>query len=675
MRLWLLWLAVCCVGHVGAMTLERTDLRVDLGAEIELLEDPGAEFDLDAVRSPAFEQQFRRVPSSGEALNLGFTASAYWLRLRLQRAPDAPEQWLLEIPYTNLDYVDGYVPGQPAVLTGTRRPLSSRPFRERYFVFPLALSTTEQTVYLRVSSDNALIVPLRIWQPDARLQSEGNALLLQYLYYGGLLALLVHNLLLGFSLRDRRFFLYALYALPLGLGMLAGNGLGRVLLWPDSYAFDEIAQSCLLGLAGGMAMLFAREFLQTRARLSRIDSLMKAIAAVFLLLSVLLVASLWWPVPVSWLNQLMFIAGVVMGPLVLFVSAREYWLGQHGARFFLLSWVVLWCGVLVASLHAFGWLPTNVLTAYAIQLSSVCEMLLLSLALAEIIHAERRAREAAQLQALQASRRSEERLEAAVTKRTAELQVNARQLRERGEQLEHALAIEKQVLTQYVRFGSMISHEFRNPLAVIDSQVRLLRKEKQQGIDATERRLSVVSRAVERLVSMFDQWLKSDRLGQSLQEIAPHPIPLRPWLEHLVEGLYCLSEHRIELQLAPGVEQVLADDHLLEIALGNLVQNASKYAPAGSLIMLQTRQRPGQIGIAVTDQGPGIAPEHQQVVFEDFYRVQPEGRVHGLGLGLSIVQRIVQAHGGELVLESALDHGCCFCIWLPAYGVGQDEKR
>lgn len=662
-KLWLFLLAACWTTGVGAITLQRADLRVDLGSAIELLADPRGEFDIDTVRGPEFEGRFQPVASSGDALNLGFTGTTYWLRLRLQRAPDAPERWLLEIPYTSLDYIDGYVPGQPTVLTGTRRPLSSRPFRERYFVFPIALTTAEQSVYLRVSSNNALTVPLRIWQPDARLKSEGDALLLQYLYCGGLLALLTYNLLLAISLRDRRFLLYALYALPMGLGLFAGNGLGRVLLWPDSYAFDEIAQSCLLCLAGGMAMLFAREFLQTRVRLPRIDRLMLAISASFFLFSALLMASLWLPLPVVWLNQLMFIAAVLMSALVLLVSAREYWLGQRGAHFFLLSWAVLWLGVLVASLRAFGWLPTNVLTAYAIQLSSVAEMLLLSLALAEIIHAERRAREQAQVQALDASHRAGERLEADVRQRTAELRVKA-------EQLECSLATEQQVLAQYVRFGSMISHEFRNPLAVIDSQLRLLGKEYEQGMDRLPERLQVVQRAVRRLATMFDQWLKSDRLGQSLQEISPHVIPLRDWLEHLVEGLYCLSEHHIELILEPGVEQIVGDDHLLEIALGNLVENASKYAPAGTPICLQTRSQPGQVGICVIDQGPGIAQEHQQAVFEAFYRVQPEGRVRGMGLGLQIVQRIALAHGGELTLDSKPDAGCCFCIWLPAQSAG-----
>jgi signal transduction histidine kinase len=661
----LIVLIVFWAGTAAAVTLQRDTLHRGLGAHIEVLEDPRADLDIDAVRSPAFNDRFKPARLSGDAINLGFAGTTYWLRLRLQRTPDAPERWLIELPYVPIKYVDFYVEGLPPVLTGMRRPLSSRPLRDRYFVLPLNLATDEQTVYLRLSSNYPLILPLHIWQPDARAYSEGNALLMQYLYYGCLLALIVYNLMLSLLLRDRRFLLYVLYALPLGFGILAGNGLGRMLLWPESSVFDGIAQSCLLGFAGVMGTAFAREFLQTRVRSPRLDRVLMLTAGVLGLLSALLLASVWWDLPVIWINQMVFVTGACMGLLVLLVSVREYWLRQRGAGLFLLGWAIFWSGVLVGSLRGFDVLPTNIFTTYSIQISSTFEMMVFSIALAELVRVERRARERAQTEAYQASLRAGERLDAEVRLRTAELNHSSDQLRERGRQLEEALLNEQQVLAQYVRFGSMISHEFRNPLAVIDSQVQLLDKERAQGHDSIDERLPVIRGAVSRLSFMFDQWLASDRLSRSLNDIAPHPVPLREWLEHVIDGLYWISEHRVEVHFDPQVRHINADDHLLEIALSNLIENASKYSPSGTLIRIETRWRPGQAGIAVIDQGPGIALEHQQAVFTDFYRVQPEGSVRGMGLGLSIVQRIVKAHGGELTLKSTLGQGCCFCMWLP----------
>lgn len=642
----------------AALTLTPDDLRVDLAPAVQVLEDPSGQWDIDTVQSPAFADRFKAVEASGSALNFGFTPSTYWLRLRLQKKIAAPDHWLLEIPHTTLDLIDAYVPGHAPVLTGSLRPMSSRPFRERYFVFPVTLKGEEQTVYLRVRSSNALIVPLRLWQTNERLQSEGNAQLLQYLYYGALAALMLLHSLVSLSLRERRFMFYALYALPLGLGMLAGNGFGRVLLWPDAHDFDQIAQAFFFGLAGAMAVQFSRKFLLTRQHWPRMDRAMQLNMAVFVVVSILLLASQWWPLPVIWINQALFFSGVFMGLLMLRVNILAYAKGLSGVRHFALSWVLLSLGIFVASLHAFGWLPTTPMTAYAVQISTVGEMLLLSLALAEAVAAERLQREQAQSKALESANSYAQRLEEEVKQRTQEL-------KDKAEQLANSLDNEQKVLAQYVRFGSMISHELRNPLAVIDSQIRLLHKEQQHGIEASPERFAAVTGAVGRMSRLFDQWLRSDWLGQSLQELTAHPLPLRPWLERLVRDQYALGHHRIALRLTAPVDQVMADDHLLDIALNNLIENSVKYSEPGTFIELETRVREGHIGIAVRDQGPGIAPEHQKAIFQDFYRIQPEGRVHGIGLGLSIAQRIAQAHGGELTLESTPGQGCVFCIWLP----------
>jgi len=674
-RTLLLLLSWLWAGPVLALTLAPADREVSLATKVHVLEDPSGALTFEQVRSAPWAQRFKPSPARDGDLNFAYSGSAYWLRIALQRDAQAPPRWILELPFVKLGEVDFYEPDEAPVLTGSNRPLESRPLFSRHYVFPLSLQPDEQVYYLRVRSRHAVAVPLKLWQREPYTRHQHADLMLQYLYFGSLLVLVLYNFLVGFSLRDARFLWYSLFGISLGLGFAATSGLGRLWLWPGWPEFDEVAQTSLLSLAAVFFIAFAQQFLDAKRRARWLYWLLNLSAALFLLLVMAFFLSPWLGWDVRLLNILVRVNVLTLGVPIFVSCLRILLAGDRTVRYFLLAWTVLWSGVILASLRNLGWVPTNDFTTSVVQIASAAEMLLLSLALAEIIHAERRARDQAQAQALEASRRAGERLEAEVGVRTAELHAQAEQLRERGAQLEQALATEQQVLGQYVRFGSMISHEFRNPLAVIDSQVRLLRKEREQGVDAFERRLPVVSGAVERLASMFDQWLKSDRLGQSLQEIAPHAIPLRPWLEHLVEGLYCLSEHRIELVLAPGVDQVYADDHLLEIALGNLVENASKYAPAGSLITLQTRQRAGRIGIAVIDRGPGIAPEHQQAVFEDFYRVQPEGRVRGMGLGLSIVQRIAQAHGGELTLESAPGQGCCFWIWLPAAGQPAIESQ
>jgi signal transduction histidine kinase len=355
----------------------------------------------------------------------------------------------------------------------------------------------------------------------------------------------------------------------------------------------------------------------------------------------------------------MMLTSIPAGILVTWASVGALRMGHTGVRFFLLAWGTLWFGSLIATLRAFGWLPTTTLTAYSLQISSAVEMLLLSLALADMINIERKQREAAQQETLKAqhellehARTAEEKLERAVIDRTT--------------QLTQALDNEMQLLKQYMRFGALISHEFRNPLGIIDSQISLMRKEDAMGQMPLEKRLKTISSATRRLLSLFEKWLQGDRLNHALQKMNIAPLTLTPWLSEMVHAQSQYhATHQLQLLFSDSAVKVMADEDLLEIAVLNLIDNACKHSDPGTLVQIHLRESPQKVGIAVTDQGPGIAPEHQALILEDYYRVRPEGPTQGLGLGLSFVLRIAQMHHGELEVQSQPGQGSSFCLWLP----------
>jgi signal transduction histidine kinase len=647
--------------------LEADTRQLNLAEMADVLEDPGGQLTLADIQRTEHATRFRRWTAVGSDLNFGFTGSTYWIRVALRRSPEASADWLLEIPYAKLDELAVYAPGLPPVLTGSHHPLSERPYRDHFFVLPLQATTQASYVYLRAQSSYALTVPMVVWQPRALQQSRQETLMLQFLYFGGLLSLLIYNLFLFISLRDVRFAFYALYALTFGWGMLAGNGFGRLFVWPDSPAFEEISQSGFLALASLFSVLFSRDFLQTPLHFPRSDLLLKGCGSLFLALAGVLFASVWWPgLPVRLSNQCLMYNALIMVLLLLYVSAQALRRGHTHVRFFVLAWGVLLIGVLGASLRALGWLPTVTFTSYILQISSALEMLLLALALADMIHLERASRLKAQEEALKAQHEALQAHERMLeTLRSSEESLE-RAVHERTEQLEMALRKEKDLLTQYVRFGSMISHEFRNPLGIIDSQVSLMRKEHELGRSQIETRLAVIGSATRRLVSMFERWLQTDRLSHSLQQIAPQPLFLSDWLKEALEACaHTLGDHPIDLQLQDGPVPILGDAHLLEMALSNLLDNACKYSEPSSPIRLETVARPGFVGFAVTDQGKGIPPAYQAEVFREFFRLAPEGAIRGMGLGLPLVKRIVDAHGGEVQLDSTVGCGSRFCIWLP----------
>ena len=651
-----LWLCLHTLMTQAAL-LTPDSREVNLLASAQFLEDPDGRLRLEDVQGMG--ERFRPWTGGGTELNFGFTSSTYWVRVPLQRMATAPADWLLEVHYAKLQNLDFFPPEGPPVRTGMARPLSTQPYFDRNFVFPIRVGEDVQYVYLRAHSRYALTVPLTVWMPDHFRQRQQLFQVLQFMYYGGLVVLGMYGLVIFYAVQDRRFLIYAAYIATAGLGIFASNGFGRQLLWPSLAAFDEVSQSIFLSLAAYFAMLFARRMLLPVDDRSTLHRGMQVSGWLFLLTAALDLVHMAVPVLLRPSNQLLMLNSMAMGLLVSLASWRAWKAQRSGVRFFIMGWLVLWLGVTAAAMRAFGVLPSNGFTSYAVQLSTAFEMVLMALALGDLLRLEHRAYMATQAMALESNRQllelsqaSEEKLRKAVLDRTA--------------QLENSLKLEKQLREQYVRFGSMISHEFRTPLNIIQSQASLIRKEREQGIDQLGKRLEAIRSASQRLTTMFDKWLQNDALNETLEVMEFRPLDLQPWLRTLVQtNPHLLLNHGLDLRLSPAVASVVADEYHLGLALTNLLDNAAKYSPENSTITIETCLKPGFAGIAVSDQGPGIPPDVQDKVFAEFFRFAPESHVRGVGLGLSIVKRIAEAHDGHVTLTSAPGHGATFCIWLP----------
>jgi signal transduction histidine kinase len=652
-------LALCVLTlSAKALVLTADSKQVNLSGSAQFLEDPTGQWSLDDVRARG--HLFRAWYEKQSDLNFGFTSSAYWVRVPLQRTEAAPRNWLLELQASHISELDFYSPQGDVIHTGSDAAIASRPYFDRFFVFPLQLSSEPQYLYLRAETRHALTIPLKIWQATEFQKHQQVFQFLQFTYYGGLIVLALYGLVIYLSLRDFRFLIYCAFIAMAGLGIFAGNGYGRLLIWSNAPAFDGVSQSFFLSLAAYLGVLFTRRLLFSTGGRSLLTRLLVLSQSLFLAISASLLLGLMFPFLIQPAQQVLMVNSLVMGVLIGTASVQAFLNRQQGVRFFLMGWLILWLGITVAALRAFGWIPSNGITSYAVQISTVFEMLLMALALGDILRHENKEHEAAQQQALQANQAlldltqaSEERLKHAVTQRTS--------------QLEASLKMEKGLREQYVRFGSMISHEFRTPLGIIQGQASLMRKEHEHGVDHVNKRIEAIASATRRLAVMFDKWLHSDAITNTLEMLEPKMLELQPWLHTLIKtSPHLLLSHSTQLRLSPDVSHVFADEYHLGIAVINLIDNAAKYSPPSTTIFIETLFKQGYIGIAVTDQGPGIPKDLQDKVFADFFRLSPESNIRGVGLGLSIVQRIAQAHGGYVDLSSSPGQGASFCIWLPS---------
>lgn len=229
-----------------------------------------------------------------------------------------------------------------------------------------------------------------------------------------------------------------------------------------------------------------------------------------------------------------------------------------------------------------------------------------------------------------------------------------------------AFARERDALRQYKQFAALISHEFRNPLAIIKGKSQLMELIAMQGAEPDPESLDAINRAVTRLQTLFDQWLAGETLTDGQFPFVVERIELCPFLDRILAIAPRSDRLTVALEPVSAGLSVDADPALLRAALLNLLDNAVKYSPDGGEVTLRALDMGGRVAIQVTDSGIGIAPEHQGRLFERHFRVHPEDGPHGLGLGLFMVREVARLHGGEVTVSSILGEGSVFTLLLPS---------
>jgi len=215
-----------------------------------------------------------------------------------------------------------------------------------------------------------------------------------------------------------------------------------------------------------------------------------------------------------------------------------------------------------------------------------------------------------------------------------------------------------------------VSHDLRNPLTVIRTRAELLlRLQAGAGARPEEKESAeAILASARHMNAMIQELVDATRLEAGQVHLEVRPVDLAAFIGDLLTRLSgALDTRRIRVSAPTGLPQALADPDQLERILTNLLSNALKYSPPGSEVTVRLSPRDGQVVTAVADHGPGIAPEGLPHLFERYYRTgEARERQEGLGLGLYITRKLVEAHGGRIWVESEPGQGSTFSFTLPA---------
>lgn len=218
-------------------------------------------------------------------------------------------------------------------------------------------------------------------------------------------------------------------------------------------------------------------------------------------------------------------------------------------------------------------------------------------------------------------------------------------------------------------FVSNVSHELKTPLTAIHGYVETLLE--REDVDAGTRRrfLRKIRKQSRRLGALVSDLLTLSRIESSAERLE-NLVDLRAQVDEVLGLLRPSGEARGLVLVADCPDapvNVRGEEEALRQALSNLVDNAVKYSAAGGQVMVRLHAENGRAVLEVEDEGPGIADEHLDRLFERFYRVDRarSRELGGTGLGLSIVKNVVQRHGGGVEVESERGRGSTFRLWLP----------
>jgi len=522
---------------------------------------------------------------------------------------------------------------------GEDYPFGKRELKHPSFVFHLQVPAgKETTYYLRFESTGSVQLPLTLLSPAAFAAKDHEQRIVFGLYYGIILALLLYNIFLFFSLRDKNYLYYVLYLASYGLLQLLLNGLASEYIWPDLPWWSNKSMPFLISVVLLWVSRFSSNFLVCRVYAPKTDKFFSALIFIS-------IAGMLWSLFGNYYIALLISIGTIALWIPAAISAGiiSWRKGYRPARYFIIAWTTFLSGAFIYILRASGFIPNTFITTNSMQIGSALEVILLSLALADRIDIIKKEKEDAQ-----------------------------------------ALAIENLHKADKLKdeFLANTSHELKTPLNGIIGIAETMMDS--SNISPDQRvRMSLILSSGKRLLNLVNEILDISKLKHHDIILQKKPVDMRQAAELIINlSRPLLSGKPIILDNAIGEDlpPALGDEDRIQQIMHNLIGNAIKFTESGTVKISAAVSGNGArdfLEVTVSDMGIGIPEEKLESIFKPFEQADASiSRLYGgTGLGLSITKQLVELHGGAIRVKSKPGKGSEFIFTLPVCTDREAESR
>lgn len=587
----------------------------------------------------------------------------------------------LVLQFPKSGYMHVVVNGQEKKSTGALLPLQQRDLPVHVMAVQLAIpKDSSLTIQVQFLPTYGMYVPAKF---DVKVEdmvlfekNDTSRLFWQGIFLGIFMVMALYNLFIYFGVRDISYLYFVLSIVGLGLYIAFYYGFGMEYLWPNAPRWDSFCYTIIVPFTNMSRLLFTRSYLNTPVLTPSINWLLKLL---LLASGVLLVISFTgYALDIDILGQLVDfigILGILVYILMLSAGLVAYYQDHYApARYFILANILLVIGAILFILRELNFLPDTFITRYLVQIGFLVQVIVFALGLTQRYNLLKL--EAAQqridseLEKKEMIEKQKELLQVQVDQQTKDLKAQNLQLEAFIQQLEESRSQLTELNQVKDKLFSIISHDLRNPLATMQSFLKLITERHDQLSETDKEKLIAEAQQsldyLNQLLYNLLQWSKSQ---MQLLEFRPDYQSVHDALERNRRLLFLQAQMKqIQVQVSStDALTVYADKDMLDFMLRNLLSNAIKFSNKQSQVNIRAWKEGDATMIAVQDEGIGMSEQiKEQLLHANITSSRRgTGKERGTGLGVLITKEFITRHGGEMHIKTAPGEGTVFTLVFP----------